>query len=216
MTFCLYLPRQHRRTREPSTCSGFCADWLCTTTTSYSYLSLWLCSRSSSMQDWLLMTWRSSSLLLEGQWTTSCVCMSQQTTLYHRLCSEALHQSANSAACAMQMSNLIITHNLNCVLRSLEEVLNYDDDVLAALFLDFTVGISPCQCFRFWLFICTQLLEQCSASWSINRLNGTGKRLNLILKILERKLPVKTGLKKKQKCFTSICSFFLSWLNASS
>lgn len=52
----------------------------------------------------------------------------------------------------MKMSNLIITHYLYCVLRSLEEVLSYDDDLVAMLCLDFTVGISPDQCFLFCLF----------------------------------------------------------------
>lgn len=93
----------------------------------------------------------------------------------------------------MKMLNLFATHNLNCVSRSLGEVLNYDDDVLAALFLDFKVGVSPYQYFSFWLFFCTQLLEQRSPSRSIHRLNGMGKLPNLILRILERKLPVKTG-----------------------
>lgn len=51
----------------------------------------------------------------------------------------------------MKMCNLIITYYLYCVLRSLEEVLNYDDDLVAMLFLDFTVGISPNQCFLFCL-----------------------------------------------------------------
>lgn len=52
----------------------------------------------------------------------------------------------------MKMSNLIITHYLYCVLRSLEEVLSYDDDLVAMLCLDFTVGISPDQCFLLFVF----------------------------------------------------------------
>lgn len=51
------------------------------------------------------------------------------------------------------MSHLIRTHNyLYCALRSLQEVLTYDDDLVAMLYLDFTVGIAPCQCCCFPCF----------------------------------------------------------------
>lgn len=94
-----------------------------------------------------------------GRWVYNILCMHVSS---NNPWLTSLYPSADSTACAMKMSNLLITHNFNGVLRSLEQVLNYDDDVLAALFLDFTVGISHYRLlfFFFWLFLC-------SAPWTV-------------------------------------------------
>lgn len=88
--------------------------------------------------------------------------------------------------------NVSFSHSSQFASRSLEEVLNYEDDVLAALLLDFTVGVSPDQRVLLWLCLYSAS-SAVSPSWSINRLNGMGTQPSLTLEILEKKSPVKTG-----------------------